>query len=63
MRGVLTDAVDHRRLQTRQFMGSSVQPASPHLEIGGPVLYKPEDNGQRTCRSLWNCAELHLWWT
>ncbi|GGV56491.1 hypothetical protein GCM10010261_41710 [Streptomyces pilosus] len=29
-----------------------MQHASPYLETGGPVLYKPEDNGRRTSRSL-----------
>ncbi|MFE4416024.1 dehydrogenase [Streptomyces sp. NPDC056821] len=34
------------------------QPMKP----GGFVLCEQEDDGQRTCRSLWKCAGRHVWW-
>ncbi|WP_406394499.1 dehydrogenase [Streptomyces sp. NBC_00887] len=32
------------------------------LKSGGVVLTRREDDGRRTCRSLWRCASQHVWW-
>ncbi|MFI1506862.1 dehydrogenase [Streptomyces sp. NPDC020597] len=32
------------------------------MKFGGLVLSKREDDGRRTCRSLWRCAGRHVWW-
>ncbi|GAA4238477.1 dehydrogenase [Actinomadura meridiana] len=32
------------------------------LEWGGFVLMLREDDGKRTCRSLWGCVDSHQWW-
>ncbi|MFF9769949.1 dehydrogenase [Streptomyces sp. NPDC014636] len=41
-------------------------PACPEcsqpMESGGLVLSEREDDGRRTCRSLWRCADRHVWW-
>ncbi|GLX52436.1 hypothetical protein Shyhy01_53860 [Streptomyces hygroscopicus subsp. hygroscopicus] len=40
-------------------------PACPEcgqpLKRGGFVLARGDD-GQRACRSLWQCADRHTWW-
>ncbi|ANB08556.1 hypothetical protein SAM40697_4598 [Streptomyces ambofaciens] len=41
-------------------------PACPEcsqpLKSGGLVLTKRDEDGRRTCRSLWRCAGRHTWW-
>jgi hypothetical protein len=32
------------------------------MESGGLVLSEREDDGRRTCRSLWRCADGRVWW-
>ncbi|MFF9359883.1 dehydrogenase [Streptomyces griseoluteus] len=32
------------------------------MKSGGLVLSERVDDGQRTCRSLWRCADRHVWW-
>ncbi|MGC0339992.1 DUF2235 domain-containing protein [Streptomyces sp. SLBN-8D4] len=32
------------------------------LTSGGMLLVRREDDGLRACRTLWRCAEGHLWW-
>jgi hypothetical protein len=32
------------------------------MRAGGFVLSKREDDGRRTCRSLWKCSGRHVWW-
>lgn len=33
------------------------------MESGGLVLSERKDDGRRTCRSLWRCADRHVWWS
>ncbi|RDD89360.1 dehydrogenase [Streptomyces parvulus] len=50
-------------------MSSSI-PACPEcrqpMYSGGLILSKRQDDGRRTCRSLWRCArgvcQRHVWW-
>jgi hypothetical protein len=35
---------------------------SQPLKPGGLVLSGRDDDGQRSCRSLWRCADRHTWW-
>ncbi len=35
---------------------------SQPMKSGGFVLVKREDDGQRTCRTLWRCIDRHVWW-
>lgn len=41
-------------------------PACPEcgqpMESGGFVLSRREDDARRACRSLWRCADRHVWW-
>ncbi len=50
----------HRTLMT------SDAPACPEcgrpMRSGGFVLSRREDDGRRTCRTLWRCAGGHVWW-
>lgn len=32
------------------------------LRSGGLVLAGRDDDGRRTCRVLWRCADRHAWW-
>ncbi|KKD03262.1 hypothetical protein [Streptomyces sp. WM6386] len=32
------------------------------MRSGGLVLSQREDDGRRACRSLWKCADRHVWW-
>ncbi|MFF7162859.1 dehydrogenase [Streptomyces sp. NPDC008086] len=36
---------------------------SQPMKSGGLVLVKREADGRRTCRSLWRCADRHIWWS
>ncbi|MFB8137655.1 dehydrogenase [Streptomyces mirabilis] len=41
-------------------------PACPEcskpMKSGGFVLSQREDDGRRTCRTLWRCTGRHVWW-
>ncbi|MDH6115604.1 hypothetical protein P3T36_007732 [Kitasatospora sp. MAP12-15] len=26
------------------------------------ALFRREDDGKRTCRSVWGCPQRHVWW-
>ncbi|MFF3464888.1 dehydrogenase [Streptomyces sp. NPDC001984] len=45
---------------------TSDAPACPEcgqpMKSGGFVLSEREDDGRRTCRSLWKCVDRHVWW-
>jgi hypothetical protein len=32
------------------------------MESRGFVSSRREDDGRRTCRTLWRCAGRHVWW-
>jgi hypothetical protein len=35
---------------------------SQPMKSGSFVLSKRENDGRRTCRSLWGCTGRHVWW-
>jgi hypothetical protein len=35
---------------------------SQSMKSGGFVLSQREDDGQRTCRTLWRCTDRYVWW-
>lgn len=45
---------------------TNVAPACPKcrhpMKSGGLLLSEREDDGRRTCRALWRCANRHTWW-
>lgn len=32
------------------------------LKAGAMALCRREDDGKRTCRMVWGCADRHVWW-